>query len=178
MKSIVADNLTWLGAAEHACSFEEAVAYRTQLRTLGAEQFLKTTVKAGKITAKKLCTAFDVRLPPFLEGAPDGAYNALLVLAISRELSKRIKLPQYNTVEDAVRLLKESRNIIVLTGAGVGCSNTLRVKLFTECFKISTSLGIPDFRSKDTGLYSKLEHLGLSDPQEVFDISLFREDPR
>ena len=43
--------------------------------------------------------------------------------------------------------------------------------------QISTSLGIPDFRSKDTGLYSKLEYLGLSDPQEVFDINLFREDP-
>jgi NAD-dependent histone deacetylase SIR2 len=38
-------------------------------------------------------------------------------------------------------------------------------------------LGIPDFRSKDIGLYSKLEHLGLSDPQEVFDINLFRRDP-
>ena len=43
--------------------------------------------------------------------------------------------------------------------------------------QISTSLGIPDFRSKDTGLYSQLQHLGLGDPQEVFDISLFREDP-
>lgn len=38
-------------------------------------------------------------------------------------------------------------------------------------------MGIPDFRSKDTGLYSRLEGLGLSDPQEVFDISMFREDP-
>lgn len=44
-------------------------------------------------------------------------------------------------------------------------------------YQISTSLGIPDFRSKDTGLYAKLEHLGLSDPQEVFDIHVFREDP-
>ena len=43
--------------------------------------------------------------------------------------------------------------------------------------KISTSLGIPDFRSKDTGLYSRLAHLGLSDPQEVFDIAIFRDDP-
>lgn len=43
--------------------------------------------------------------------------------------------------------------------------------------QISTSLGIPDFRSKDTGLYAKLEHLGLTDPQEVFDIHLFRQDP-
>ena len=42
--------------------------------------------------------------------------------------------------------------------------------------QISTSLGIPDFRSSD-GLYSRLAHLGLTDPQEVFDISLFRTDP-
>lgn len=43
--------------------------------------------------------------------------------------------------------------------------------------QISTSLGIPDFRSKNTGLYSQLGHLGLSDPQEVFDIEIFRDDP-
>jgi len=78
----------------------------------------------------------------------------------SRELSKRIKLPQYNSIDDAVDLIKRAKNIIVLTGAG-----------------ISTSLGIPDFRSKDIGLYSKLAHLGLNDPQEVFDIRIFKEDP-
>ena len=38
---------------------------------------------------------------------------------MQRELEKRAKLPQYNTIEDAVALLKKSRNIIVLTGAGV-----------------------------------------------------------
>lgn len=127
---------------------------------MGPKEFCAQTVENGSITAKKLLTAFGIRPPDFLEGCEDEAYYDLLSLAISRELSKRSKLPQYNTIDDAVDLIKRAKNIIVLTGAG-----------------ISTSLGIPDFRSKDIGLYQKLEHLGLSDPQEVFDISLFREDP-
>ena len=144
----------------NACTLEEAGAYRQQLRAIGPEEFCKRTVEAGTISAKKLLTAFGLRPPPFLEGSPDDAYYGLLSLAISRELSKRIKLPQYNTIDDAVALIQTSTNIIVLTGAG-----------------ISTSLGIPDFRSKDIGLYSKLGHLGLNDPQEVFDIEVFKEDP-
>ena len=94
-------------------------AFRKQLRAVGEDQFIKDTVEAGNITAKKLCTAFGICPPSFLEGAPDAAYYPLLSLGISRELSKRVKLPQYNTVEDAVSLLKKSKNIIVLTGAGV-----------------------------------------------------------
>jgi len=130
------------------------------LRSLGPEEFCKRTVDAGFITAKKLLTAFGIRPPDFLEGSEDDAYFSLLTLAMTRELSKRIKLQKYNTVDDAVSLLQNAKNVIVLTGAG-----------------ISTSLGIPDFRSKGTGLYSKLEHLGLNDPQEVFDIRVFNDDP-
>lgn len=50
--------------------------------------------------------------------------------------------------------------IAVLTGAG-----------------ISTSAGIPDFRSPDTGLYANLARLDLPYPEAVFDISYFRERP-
>ncbi|KAM0112839.1 NAD-dependent histone deacetylase sir2 [Aspergillus fumigatus] len=146
-----------------ACTLEEAIAYRERLHEIGKAAFVEETIARDTVTAKKLCTAFGIMPPAFLEGAPDEAYHPLLAIGISREFSRRPKLPQYNTIDDAVRLLKESKNIIVLTGAGFG--------------KISTSLGIPDFRSKDTGLYSQLEHLGLSDPQEVFDIHVFREDP-
>ncbi|OBT54629.1 hypothetical protein VE04_05928 [Pseudogymnoascus sp. 24MN13] len=121
---------------------------------------LEEAQRAGKVTAKKLITAFGIKPPAFLEGAPDIAYDRLLSMALSRELSKRSKLPSYNTIDDVVKLLNKCNNIIVLTGAG-----------------ISTSLGIPDFRSKDVGLYAKLEHLGLPAPQEVFDIALFKEDP-
>ena len=136
------------------------MAYKRRLKTIGEARFYKETIHNGSVSAKKLITAFGIRPPPFLEGFPDEVYLQVLELAISRELSKRDKLPQHNTIDDAVSLLKSSHNIIVLTGAG-----------------ISTSLGIPDFRSKNTGLYAQLEHLGLADPQEVFDINLFREDP-
>lgn len=141
------------------CSPDEAMVLRHQLRALGPAEFCRRTVDAGSYTAKKLLSAFGIKPPNFLEGAEDEAYFSILSLAISRELSKRAKLWRFNTVDDAVELLNKSQNIIVLTGAG-----------------ISTSLGIPDFRSKG-GLYSQLEHLSLNDPQEVFDISVFKQDP-
>lgn len=102
-----------------SCTLEESLAFRRRLRVIGGDRFVAETVEAGVITAKKLCTAFGIRPPFFLEGEPDEAYYSLLDLAICRELSKRAKLPQYNTIDDAVALVKKSRNIIVLTGAGV-----------------------------------------------------------
>jgi len=69
-------------------------------------------------------------------------------------------LTQYKDIDDAVRLIREKKNIMVITGAG-----------------ISTSLGIPDFRSKNTGFYSKLKEMGYDEPEQVFDIKNFDEDP-
>ena len=101
-------------------TLQEALIYRKRLKAVGEDRFLEETVNAGIITAKNLCTAFGIRPPSFLEGAPDEAFRPILNLGICRELSKRIKLPQYNTIDDAVSLLKKSQRIIVLTGAGVG----------------------------------------------------------
>ena len=42
---------------------------------------------------------------------------------------------------------------------------------------ISTSAGIPDFRSPDTGLYANLARLNLPFAEAVFDISYFRTNP-
>lgn len=62
-----------------------------------------------------------------------------------------------------VDLLRTRRNIIVLAGAG-----------------ISVSSGIPDFRSKGTGLYETLDtaNLGLSCAEDLFDLEQFLHDPR
>lgn len=143
-----------------ACTPDEANRLRRELREQGPAVFCQRTVDAGRYTAKKLLTAFGIKPPAFLEGEPDVSYYSLLSLAITRELSKRAKIARYNSVEDAVQLIARSAHIVIITGAG-----------------ISTSLGIPDFRSKGTGLYAKLAHLGLGDPQEVFDIDIFKEDP-
>lgn len=109
-------------AGDGSCTLEESLAFRKRLRLIGGDRFIAETVEAGNITAKRLCTAFGIRPPFFLDGEPDEAYYSLLDLAMCRELSKRAKLPQHNTIEDAVSLLKKSRNIIVLTGAGVRIS--------------------------------------------------------
>lgn len=155
--------LTLSTAMGDYCTSEEARAYRRQLQQIGQEEFLRRTVGSGAASVQKLLVAFGYpahMLEGAFEGAPAKAYNRLLSIVLTREISRRVKLPEYNTVDDAVQLLKKSKNIIVLTGAG-----------------ISTSLGVPDFRSEG-GLYSRIkQEFSLEDPQEVFSIELFREDP-
>lgn len=104
-----------------ACTLDEAVAFRQRLHAIGKAAFVEETIVRETVTAKKLCTAFGILPPAFLEGAPDEAFHPLLAVAISREFSRRPKLPEYNSIDDAVRLLQEARNVIVLTGAGVCC---------------------------------------------------------
>ena len=55
---------------------------------------------------------------------------------------------------------KKVKNIIVMTGAG-----------------ISTSAGIPDFRSKTFGLYDRLKEYNLPFPEAIFSIKYFLEKP-
>ena len=58
-------------------------------------------------------------------------------------------------------ILDGVKNIIVMTGAG-----------------ISVSAGIPDFRTPGTGLYSKLESYNLPNPESIFTLDFFRENPQ
>ncbi|PNS19917.1 hypothetical protein CAC42_7884 [Sphaceloma murrayae] len=142
---------------EEGCDAEEGKQLRTLLRNVGAKRFLEQTIDDNMYTIRQLVTAFGVR--PDLP-YPDSWYLRILSEAIQRELRRRQKLPQYNTIDDAVTLFQKSKRIMIITGAG-----------------ISTSLGIPDFRSKNTGFYSMLQERGFQEPEEVFDIHLFDEDP-
>jgi len=103
-------------------------------------------------------------LPPESE-IPEGIDTMTLWKVLFNLLSeppRRSKLPNINTLEDCVELIKRCNNIVILTGAGV-----------------SVSCGIPDFRSKD-GVYARLaqDFPDLPDPQAMFDIHYFRKDPR
>lgn len=84
---------------------------------------------------------------------------SILKTAINKVLEMRTRLVDFHTVDDVTNALMKAENILVLTGAG-----------------ISTSLGIPDFRSSK-GFYSKMKHLGLDDPQDVFSLEIFKRDP-
>uniref|UniRef100_A0A672GTE3 NAD-dependent protein deacetylase sirtuin-2 n=1 Tax=Salarias fasciatus TaxID=181472 RepID=A0A672GTE3_SALFA len=66
------------------------------------------------------------------------------------------------TLEGVARYIKSGKckNIICMVGAG-----------------ISTSAGIPDFRSPGTGLYANLQKYNLPYPEAIFQIDYFKQHP-
>ncbi|KAJ6591597.1 SIR2-domain-containing protein [Mycena vulgaris] len=132
------------------------------LKEYGMSSWMNEYVLKRNIPIPQLLLAFGINLDPSLHNMSPATLSYFLRVAMSRELQLRDKLPNYNTVDDAVRLIRDSRRILILTGAG-----------------ISVSCGIPDFRSRD-GLYASLKQRGdydLDDPQQMFDINYFRENP-
>ena len=64
-------------------------------------------------------------------------------------------------IERAKQIISRSSSIVVVSGAGV-----------------STLSGIPDFRSPGIGLYSRLQHYNLPDPEAIFDLSYLQVNPK
>lgn len=132
---------------------------RRDLGRLGPQGFLEKYLVDADHLIRDILHAFGVKLPPDFDKVQDINFLSLLRIYLAREFNKREKLSHVITFDDVVTVLGQARKVIVITGAG-----------------ISTSLGIPDFRSEN-GIYSRLEKYHLSDPQELFDIHLFRQDP-
>ncbi|KAG9009524.1 Sir2 histone deacetylase Hst2 [Tulasnella sp. JGI-2019a] len=84
-------------------------------------------------------------------------------LQIRSGKSRRPKVLERLDIPSIAKYIKSDKckNIFLMTGAG-----------------ISTSAGIPDFRSPDTGLYANLARLRLPYPEAVFDIDYFRGNPQ
>ncbi|KAM6496830.1 DHS-like NAD/FAD-binding domain containing protein [Amanita muscaria] len=132
------------------------------LKERGMSSFVQTFVVERVVPIPKLLLAFGVDLCPELQSKRPSTLLYFLKVVLSQQLRLRDKLPQYNTIDDAVQLIHNSSRILILTGAG-----------------ISVSCGIPDFRSKN-GIYATLREngaYGLDDPQQMFDVSYFRESP-
>ncbi|KAI8321228.1 SIR2-domain-containing protein, partial [Martensiomyces pterosporus] len=125
----------------------------------GLSAFLQDYVVDKGVSVRSLLEVFSEH-PSLSASVPDFQLLPLLKHHLVRFYRNRPKLPAVNTIEDVVELIKKSKHIMVLTGAGV-----------------SVSCGIPDFRSP-TGIYTRLnEEFGLDDPQQMFDIEYFRETP-
>jgi len=104
-------------------------------------------------------------LSRILPGLPDDVSQSTIyeiLMDLFLPIRQRQPLEQYKTLDHAIELIRNCKNIIVLTGAG-----------------ISVSCGIPDFRSRN-GIYARLreEFPELPNPQSMFDIEYFKNDPR
>lgn len=95
--------------------------------------------------------------------SPDELWRlvAVLVSQLRTRMLPRQRLgAPHSSLDDAVRLLGSARSVLVVSGAG-----------------ISVSAGIPDFRSAN-GVYQMVEErFNLPDPQSLFDIHFFANDP-
>ncbi|KAG9017944.1 NAD-dependent histone deacetylase sir2 [Tulasnella sp. 427] len=142
---------------------EEVERMINHLKEEGMVAWLREYVIHRAVPIRQLLLGLGVLLtqPPKAD-IDDMTLLPLLKVCLTRILRRRERLPQYNTVDDVLSLLRTSKRIIILTGAG-----------------ISVSCGIPDFRSAN-GLYATLNREGkyeLDDPQQMFDIHYFKEHP-
>lgn len=82
---------------------------------------------------------------------------------MSDSLTNRKLLSHFHSIFHVIDAIKKAKKIIVVNGAG-----------------ISVNCGIPDFRSKECGIYTNLncQELQLPSPELLFDSEFFFIDPK
>lgn len=76
------------------------------------------------------------------------------------KVKREVDNPMSSAIQSLANRLNKGSSVVFFVGAG-----------------ISTSAGIPDFRSPGTGLYNNLSKLNLPYAEAVFDIDYFKKDP-
>lgn len=137
---------------------------RNFLRSMGHHKFLDALVHTGPTPDDIILLVKLLGYVPRVKRMKNSQMTLessiyFLQEAIIKVQKKRARLTDFNSIPQLCAAMNEAKNILVLTGAG-----------------ISTSLGIPDFRSSK-GFYAQMASLGLDDPQDVFSMNLFKRDP-
>ncbi|KAG6840210.1 hypothetical protein C0991_008183 [Blastosporella zonata] len=107
----VEDQQTWTA--------QEVEQMMHHLKERGMASWITEYVSTRKLTIPKLLRAFGIHLCKALQTRKFTTLLYFLKVALSRQLRKRDRLTQYNTISDAVNLIRSSRRIIILTGAGI-----------------------------------------------------------
>ncbi|AOA60649.1 NAD+ dependent histone deacetylase [Komagataella phaffii CBS 7435] len=157
--------MTYKDAIHYNPTKEDCYKTRLCLKAIGISKFidlsLSETPGASDFVYLIKLLGFAPKEYPEDENSTETVYTLVKYLqrAMHRVITTRTKKLDFHTIDHLIEAIKTSKNILVLTGAG-----------------ISTSLGIPDFRSSE-GFYTKLQEQGLDDPQTVFDLEYFKQDP-
>ncbi|KAG0300942.1 NAD-dependent histone deacetylase sir2 [Dissophora globulifera] len=139
---------------------EEQRKIMDEAREFGIGHIIQEYIMTGIHSVKKLLlmtSPGEIKIPSHFT---ENDLISLFVQRLERELRRRQRLSHIHTIDHVVDLLKQSKNIMVLTGAGV-----------------SVSCGIPDFRSSD-GIYSRLSEFELDDPTQMFELDFFLRKPQ
>jgi hypothetical protein len=113
-----------------------------ELRESGLVKFMHKYIGELAVPPRKLLMAFGVLVDP--DYTNEKELYRILKMSINRVLRRRAKLPNYNTVSDAVQLIANARKIMVLSGAGVSTSCGIPGQLsFVTCDQPNVTSRLP-----------------------------------
>ncbi|KAF9435875.1 NAD-dependent histone deacetylase sir2 [Entomortierella beljakovae] len=138
---------------------EEEDRIIAEAREFGVGHIIQEYIMTDAYSVKKLLLMTypdEVKIPTHFT---ENDLISVFAQRLQREITHRRRLPHINSLNHVIDLLQKSKNIMILTGAGV-----------------SVSCGIPDFRSPD-GIYSRLSEFDLEDPTQMFELEFFCEKP-